>query len=257
MHRYVIDLALDIARIVVLLILYLAQRKSNRGNEMCDNEMSRDHDAPLEYLRILASLKLRFGLATLVTAHGALPVCSPMVALDTQLPNGCVGHSASQWLRGSSSFPINVTARPAAIPVVHNTHPLQAAFQLHMICWATSNNRDRFHRPGFTGNACQVVPIQHSRRQERIHSDRYSTIKVQSSQGPGRRPSLPPSGTSRCASIFVTKVPGLFKVATTSQGASAQHSSDIRGQVGPTGWQWSSRPRLRGAHPLTDRRSYC
>ena len=48
------------------------------------------------------------------------------------------------------------------------------------------------------------------------------------------RPSLPPSGTSRCASIFVTKVPGLFKVATTSQGASAQHSSDIRGQVGPT-----------------------
>ena len=55
MHRYVIDLALDIARIVVLLILYLrlqlylAQRKSNRGNEMCDNEMSRDHDAPVEY----------------------------------------------------------------------------------------------------------------------------------------------------------------------------------------------------------------
>ena len=97
MHRYVIDLALDIARIVVLLIiylrlqLYLAQRKSNRGNEMCDNEMSRDHDAPLEYLRILASLKLRFGLATLVTAHGALPVCSPMVALDTQLPNRRAG----------------------------------------------------------------------------------------------------------------------------------------------------------------------
>ena len=47
-----------------------AQRQSNRGNEMCDNEMSRDHDAPLEYLRILASLKLRFGLATLVTALG-------------------------------------------------------------------------------------------------------------------------------------------------------------------------------------------
>ena len=153
MHRYVIDLALDIARIVVLLILYLrlqlylAQRKSNRGNEMCDNEMSRDHDAPLEYLRILASLKLRFGLATLVTAHGALPVCSPMVALDTHLPNGCVGHSASQWFRGSSSFPINVTARPAAIPVVHNTHPLQAAFQLHMLCWSTSNNVAIFWTP--------------------------------------------------------------------------------------------------------------
>ena len=62
-------------------------RQSNRGNEMCDNEMSRDHDAPLEYLRILASLKLRFGLATLVTAHGALPVVYP---IEEQ------GHSATQ-----------------------------------------------------------------------------------------------------------------------------------------------------------------
>ena len=58
--------------------------------------MSRDHDAPLEYLRILAALKLRFGLATLVTAHGALPVAYP---IEEQ------GHSATQWLRGSSSFP--------------------------------------------------------------------------------------------------------------------------------------------------------
>ena len=49
--------------------------------------MSRDHDAPLEYLRILASLKLRFGLATLVTAHGALPVVYP---IEEQ------GHSATQ-----------------------------------------------------------------------------------------------------------------------------------------------------------------
>ena len=46
---------------------------------MCDNERSRDHDAPLEYLRKLASLKLRFGLAALGTAHGALPVAFPMV----------------------------------------------------------------------------------------------------------------------------------------------------------------------------------
>ena len=75
-----------------------------------------------------------------------------------RLPNGCVGHSASpieeqghsatQRLHWSSSFPINVTARPAAIPVVLNTHPqqvtptwllVQAAFQLHMLCWSTSN----------------------------------------------------------------------------------------------------------------------
>ena len=63
---------------------------------MCDNEMSRDHDAPLEYLRILASLKLRFGLATLVTAHGALPVVYP---IEEQ------GHSATQCLRGILTFP--------------------------------------------------------------------------------------------------------------------------------------------------------
>ena len=68
--------------------------------------MSRDHDAPLEYLRILASLKLRFGLAALATAHGALPVCSPMVALVVKL---------SQWFRGSSSFPMNVTGRQAEV----------------------------------------------------------------------------------------------------------------------------------------------
>ena len=56
--------------------------------------MSRDHDAPVEYLRILASLKLRFGLAALGTAHGTLPVGSPMVVWDTHLPNGCVGRQA-------------------------------------------------------------------------------------------------------------------------------------------------------------------
>ena len=58
--------------------------------------MSRDHDAPVEYLRKLASLKLRFGLAALGTAHEALPVAFPMVALDTQLPNGFVGRQDSQ-----------------------------------------------------------------------------------------------------------------------------------------------------------------
>ena len=121
MHRYVIDLALDIARIVVLLIiylrlqLYLAQRRCASLDELCHNEMSRDHDAPLEYLRILASLKLRFGLATLVTAHGALPVCSPMVALDTQLPNGYVGRRA---------FPMEAEGRLADFD--RRIHPSQS-----------------------------------------------------------------------------------------------------------------------------------
>ena len=66
-------------RIAVLLVIFL-----------------RLQTVELEYLRILASLKLRFGLAALATAHGALPVAYP---IEEQ------GHSPSQWLRGSSSFP--------------------------------------------------------------------------------------------------------------------------------------------------------
>ena len=38
-----------------------------------------------------------------------------MVALDTQLPNGCVGYSATQCLLWSSSFPMNVTGRQAEV----------------------------------------------------------------------------------------------------------------------------------------------
>ena len=100
-----------LARIVLLhviylrLQLYLAQRRCALLDELCHNEMSRDHDAPLEYLRILASLKLRFGLATLVTAHGALPVAYP---IEEQ------GHSATQCLRGILSDHIHEAGRLAS-----------------------------------------------------------------------------------------------------------------------------------------------
>ena len=100
---------------MMLHMLNLAQRRCASLDELCHNEMSRDHDAPLEYLRILASLKLRFGLATLVTAHGALPVCSPMVALDTQLPNGYVGRRA---------FPMEAEGRLADFD--RRIHPRQS-----------------------------------------------------------------------------------------------------------------------------------
>ena len=65
-------------------------------NEMCDNERSRDHDAPLEYLRKLASLKLRFGLAALGTAQVTLHFGYPIEALVVKLPNRSVGRQASQ-----------------------------------------------------------------------------------------------------------------------------------------------------------------
>ena len=74
-------------------------------DEMCDNEMSRDHDAPVEYLRKLASLKLRFGLALLGTALGTLPVAYP---IEEQ------GHSATQCLRGILSDHIHEAGRPAS-----------------------------------------------------------------------------------------------------------------------------------------------
>ena len=111
--------------------------------------MSRDHDAPVEYLRKLASLKLRFGLALLGTANGTLPVGSPMVVWDTHLPNACVGYSPTQWLRWTLSYPIHETDRPAEIPVGQTIHPqkvtttwllVQAGFQLHMLYLATSNS---------------------------------------------------------------------------------------------------------------------
>ena len=63
-----------------------------------------------------------------------------MVALDTQLPNAGVGYSPTQWLRWTLSYPIHETDRRARSSVWQNTHPLQAASQLHILCWSTSNN---------------------------------------------------------------------------------------------------------------------
>ena len=87
----------EVTFLVVRHVIYLRpQRCAQLQDEMCDNEMSRDHDAPVEYLRILASLKLRFGLAALGTAHGALPVAYPIEALVVKLPNRSVGRQATQ-----------------------------------------------------------------------------------------------------------------------------------------------------------------
>ena len=115
--------------------------------------MSRDHDAPLEYLRILASLKLRFGLATLVTAHGELPVVYP---IEEQ------GHSATQCLRGILTFPTvalvvklpNERYGPSSGNTCRAEHPSRAGYD-HMVAGSgrlptphallpTSNNRAHF-----------------------------------------------------------------------------------------------------------------
>ena len=155
-----------------------AQRQSNRGNEM-----SRDHDAPVEYLRILASLKLRFGLAALGTAHGALPVCYPieeqghsatqclrwsssfpMVALDTQRPNSRDGSSSGNTCR--AEHPSTEGYADTGRALVHSSsiswqssrrslQSRQAASQRHILCWSTSNNSDHFVAP----IRIQVTPI--------------------------------------------------------------------------------------------------
>ena len=74
-----------------------------------------------------------------------------------RLPNGCIGHSASpieeqghsatQRLLWSSSFPIHETDRRARLAVWQNTHPLQAASQLQMLYLSTSNNVAIFRVP--------------------------------------------------------------------------------------------------------------
>ena len=63
-----------------------------------------------------------------------------MVALDTHLPNACVGYSPSQWLRWTLSYPVHETDRRARLPSGQNTHPQQAASQLQMLYLSTSNN---------------------------------------------------------------------------------------------------------------------
>ena len=54
------------------------------------------------------------------------------------------GHSPSQWVLWTLSYPVHETDRPAELPVVLNTHPLQADFQ-------QSCPLQLVHRPGFTG----------------------------------------------------------------------------------------------------------
>ena len=96
-------------------------------------------------------------------------------------------------LRGADPFTDRYFVRSTGLAIYpHQVTPIQVAIHLqqplntggnlrdrsaasflvvrHTLRLATSNNRDRFHRPGFTGNACQVVPIHHSRRQDRIPS---------------------------------------------------------------------------------------
>ena len=136
---------------MVLHVIYLSVRRcASLLDELCHNEMSRDHDAPVEYLRKLASLKLRFGLAALATAHGALPVVYPMVALDTQLPNHPVGHSATQWFRGPSiGNPNRSVLKQSFI-----TRCISVLVAIYPICWAQSLVTRDFQQggrvPGFT-----------------------------------------------------------------------------------------------------------
>ena len=133
----------------MLHMLHLAQQRCASLDELCHNEMSRDHDAPVEYLRKLASLKLRFGLAALATAHGALPVRYPMVALDTQLRNRRAA---------ARSFLIHALV----------VKQLSVASHRLVICWSPSNIMAIF----VAISPQQVTPRYESSRR------RYSPIQV-------------------------------------------------------------------------------
>ena len=57
------------------------------------------------------------------------------------------GHSPSQWVLWTLSYPVHEAERPAELPGVLNTHPLQAASQLQMLYLSTSNNVAIFRVP--------------------------------------------------------------------------------------------------------------
>ena len=76
-----------------------------------------------------------------------------------RLPNGCVGHSASQWLRWTLSYPIHETDRRAISSVWQNTHPLQAASQHQMLYLSTSNNVAIFVAPIHLPTDTSSVPL--------------------------------------------------------------------------------------------------
>ena len=72
-----------------------AQRQSNRGNEMCDNEMS------FSMMPQLSIMKSRFAKASLRTRYAR----HRSWGATCRFPNACLGYSPTQWLRWSSSFP--------------------------------------------------------------------------------------------------------------------------------------------------------
>ena len=93
---------------------------------MCDNEMS------FIMMPQLSIVKTRFAKASLrarCARHRSetLPVGFPMIPWVTQLPHSCMGYSASQWLRGSSSFQRNVTGRQAEVHTAWESIPRQSA----------------------------------------------------------------------------------------------------------------------------------
>ena len=108
--------ALDIARIVVLLVIYLSWRRCAYSWTSCAITRCREIMTPQ-----LSIVKTRFAKASL------RPRCARHRSWGAtcRLPNGCVGHSASpieeqghsatQRLHWSSSFQRNVTGRQAEV----------------------------------------------------------------------------------------------------------------------------------------------
>ena len=137
--------------------LNLAQRQSNRGNEMCDNEMS------FSMMPQLSIKKSRFAKASLRTRYAR----HRSWGATCRLPNGCVGHSATQWLGGILSDHIHEAGRPTssfmgravhrqsqqagALAILRSAmHPLRHSdlsphtsvpVAIYTICWTQSMDR--------------------------------------------------------------------------------------------------------------------
>ena len=131
----------------------------------------------------------------------------PMLAWDTHLPNGCFGRRA---------FPIEAEIRPAAIPIVQNTHTqwitltwllVQADFQQSgplQLChspahpggdpstarWRTSTIPAPIHPPTDTSPVPLVWQSIHSRLRRYRSCSRPFLLDQVSNTGVGHSPSL-------------------------------------------------------------------
>ena len=149
-----------LARIVVLLVIYLSWRRCAYSWTSCAITRCREIMTPQ-----LSIVKTRFAKASL------RPRCARHRSwrATCRLPNGCVGHSASQWLRGSSSFP-NRSRGPSSRLRHSDLSPhISVLVAIYTLCWAQSLVTRDFQQGGrVPGNLRTPIQVEISSKEVAI-----------------------------------------------------------------------------------------